>query len=143
MNNPIILEMLLNTRPVVMLNGQKPEREWGFEMEGNELVLSLEEGRDLVIGEHRVFSIEVNEYEGDGDSYYIFENEIVPEEIEMHTSAGFFRGKVTRVCLKNDFYYGVNKKYVTIKLYNGEDYKLDDITLYLKAELFEISEKVE
>ncbi len=118
-----------------MIDGQKRLHSWSYGTDDNTLTTSKEEGEELIIGEHTVESITVFGPEDDDcDSqtgcYYIFDNALVPEEIRLVTSQGTFYGKVVQVIAGES-----DQECQTIMLHNGEECEIDEITLYLKAEL--------
>jgi hypothetical protein len=135
MSKPLILEMLLNRGASVMIDGHKRLHRWGYGTDGNTLTTSKKEGEELIIGEHTVESITVFGPENDDcdpqtGCYYIFDYALVPKEMQLVTSQGTFYGKVVQVIAGQS-----DQESQTIMLHNGEEYELDEITLYLKAEL--------
>ena len=63
---------------------------------------------------------------------FFFENALVPKEIEMQTANGTWRGSVTKVVAES---YDDNRSEcgTAVTLANGESYKIDETTLYLRA----------
>ena len=144
----MIFEMACYRGTMIWIDGKKSEKGWGCGSEGNTLTSS-----DLQIGLHRIEAIEVigpehdNDWvgtvtgEGDrtmhsiksGDSnpdagiFYVFENALIPKEIELRTTNGKWRGPVTEIVTANEDGPEV------VKLANGDDYEVDEITIFLRA----------
>lgn len=134
----MIFEMACYRGTMVWLDGETSKTSWGcgIEADGNTLT-----SRDLQIGPHRVEAIEVigpASETGDCDpkagAFYVFENPLVPKEIELRTANGTWRGPVTKVVIADE-----DGEETLVRLANGEDYPIDEITLYLRAILQPVS----
>jgi hypothetical protein len=114
---------------MVWLDGQTSDKSWSCGTEGNTLTSS-----NLQIGPHRVEEIEVFGPAGDDcdperGCFYVFEDALVPKEIELTTPNGKYRGPVTKVVIADMD----SEEPTIVRLANGEDYEIDEITLYLRA----------
>ncbi|RKZ86251.1 MAG: hypothetical protein DRQ39_05930, partial [Gammaproteobacteria bacterium] len=83
---------------------------------------------------HRVEEIEVSGPEGgdcdpDTGCYHVFDKALIPKEIELRTANGKWRGPVTKVVVGDD----TTAEGVKVRLANGDEYAVDETTLYLKA----------
>jgi len=128
----MIFEMACYRGTQVWLDGEKSATSWTCGTEGDVLT-----SPDLQIGPHKVEAIEVTGPSGDDtdpdiESIYVFENALVPKEIEMQTANGTWRGSVTKVVAES---YDDNRSEcgTAVTLANGESYKIDETTLYLRA----------
>ena len=126
----MIFEMACYRGTMVWLDGQMSDKHWGcgIEADGNTLT-----SQDLQIGPHRVEAIEVigpssEDCDPDAGAFYVFENPLVPKEIELRTPNGKWRGPVTKIVISKDESEGT-----TVILASGEPYDIDEITLYLRA----------
>lgn len=123
----MIFEMACYRGTMVWLDGQTSKTRWGCAAEGNTLTTN-----DLQIGPHKVQKIEVigephDDCYPERGSYYVFDAALVPKEIELRTADGTWRGPVTEVVA------GSENEEKSVRLANGENYDIDEITLYLKA----------
>jgi hypothetical protein len=129
------LELVLGRNATVMVDGQRPGGRWCYgtcEGDGDTLVSD-----DLTVGEHRIRSIQVigKEHESGGlenprsPAYRVFNKYLVPRRAVVVTDDGRFSGPITVVVANPD------EDTVTVRLHNGEDLNIDEITLYMKAEL--------
>ena len=128
----MIFEMACYRGTQVWLDGEKSATSWTCGTEGDMLTSS-----DLQIGPHKVEAIEVTGPSGDDTDpdigcFHVFENALVPKEIEMQTANGAWRGSVTKVVVES---YDDSRPEcgTAVTLANGESYKIDEITLYLRA----------
>tara|TARA_R110000868_G_scaffold47769_7_gene156248 strand:+ start:3489 stop:3887 length:399 start_codon:yes stop_codon:yes gene_type:complete len=126
----MIFEMACYRGIMVWIDGEKPEKGWGCGTGGNGNTLT---SSDLQIGPHRIEAIEVigpehDDCNPDAGVFHVFENALVPKEIELRTADGKWRGPVTKIVTANE-----NVDLEVVKLANGEDYEIDEITLYLRA----------
>jgi hypothetical protein len=128
----MIFEMACYRGTMVWLDGQTSEKGWSCGTEGNTLTSS-----NLQIGPHRVEEIEViglshNDCHPEAGAYYVFEEALVPREIELRTANGKWRGPVTLVVAGKEP-DDPQEGYLKVRLANGEEYEVDEITLYLRA----------
>jgi hypothetical protein len=63
-------------------------------------------------------------------AYHIFKNYLKPESVVVVSDEGRFSGPITVVKANPDEEEGV-----AVKLENGEGFVIDEVTLYLRAEL--------
>lgn len=131
----MIFEMACYRGTQVWLDGEKSATHWSCGTEGNVLTSS-----DLQIGPHRVEAIKVTGPTGDDTDreigrFYVFDDALVPEEIEMQTANGTWRGSVTKVVVEDWEYCDKppGQGGTAVTLANGESYEIDEITLYLRA----------
>ena len=124
----MIFEMACYRGTMVWLDGESSKTGWGCGINGN--ILS---SNDLQIGSHRIEEIEVFGQEHDDcdpaiGSFYVFENAIMPKEIELRTTNGKWRGPITEVMIEDP-----NSGRTTVVLANGRNYDIDETTIYLRA----------
>lgn len=125
----MLFEMACYRGTMVWLDGQTSDKSWSCGAEGNILTSS-----NLQIGPHRVEAIEVigpahDDCDPDAGAYYVFEDALVPKEIELTTPNGKYRGPVTKIVIDDPD----SLDETVVRLANGEDYEIDEITLYLRA----------
>jgi hypothetical protein len=125
----MIFEMACYRGTQVWLDGEKSATGWTCGTEGDVLTSS-----NLQIGPHRVEAIKVTGPTGDDTDreigrFYVFDDALVPEEIEMQTANGTWRGSVTKVVVEELPGQGGT----AVTLANGESYEIDETTLYLRG----------
>jgi len=126
----MIFEMACYRGTIVWLDGETSATRWSCGTEGNTLTST-----NLQIGTHRVEEIEVigpphDDCDPDVGAFHVFEKALIPKEIELRTANGKWRGPVTAVVTNPD-----PEAAKVVKLANGEEYEIDEITLYLRATL--------
>ena len=124
----MIFEMACYRGTMIWIDGKKSEKGWGCGSEGNTLTSS-----DLQIGLHRIEAIEVigpehDDSNQDAGIFYVFENALIPKEIELRTTNGKWRGPVTEIVTANE-----DGGPEVVKLANGKFYEVDEITIFLRA----------
>lgn len=132
----MIFEMACYRGTMVWLDGETSKERWSCYTEGN--ILS---SNNLQIGPHRVEEIEVfgeehDDCDPDIGCFFVFETALVPKEIELRTANGKWRGPVTKIATNPDYDDEISRNNCRhVRLANGEDYEIDEITLYLRADL--------
>jgi len=134
----MIFEMACYRGTMIWLDGETSEKRWSCGTEGNTLTSS-----NLQIGPHRVEAVEVigpehDDCDPEAGAFYVFENALVPREIVLTTANGKWRGQVTEIVTTDPDMAG--EEGTIVRLANGEDYEVDEITLYLRAILQPIND---
>jgi hypothetical protein len=131
----MIFEMACYRGTQIWLDGQNSKTRWSCGSEGSVLTSS-----NLQIGPHKVKEVECigtawEDCKPEDGVYYVFEVAQKPEEIELRTANGTWRGPVVKVVIDDPYR---EEDETIVKLANGEDYMLDEVTLYLRAELTKV-----
>jgi hypothetical protein len=129
-----VLELILGRSADVLVDGQRHNGRWNYNVGDGDTLVS----DDLKIGGSRIKSIEVtgkkhesSELENPGPpAYHIFKNYLEPERVVVVSDQGRFSGPITVVKANPD-----DEELEIIKLHSGEDFAIDEVTLYLRAEL--------
>ena len=79
-------------------------------------------------GDRTMHSIKSGDSNPDAGIFYVFENALIPKEIELRTTNGKWRGPVTEIVTANE-----DGGPEVVKLANGDDYEVDEITIFLRA----------
>lgn len=137
---PFVLELVCARGVRVWLDGMAPEKSWSCDTNDN--ILTTDE---LKIGDWDIRQIEVIGPEHDDcdpeiGAHFVFDKAIVPETVIMTAVDGTylehkFQGRVTNVVTgPNEFTVEGAPK--VVRMENGKDFEVDEISLYLRAELF-------
>jgi hypothetical protein len=122
----MIFEMACYRGTQIWLDGEKSATSWSCGQDNDKLTSS-----NLTIGPHRVESVEVfgpvgTDCDPSKGRFYVFDSALVPQEIELVTPNGVWRGPVTLVVAGKE-------EYQKVTLASGEEFEVDEITLYLRA----------
>lgn len=131
---PFVLELVCARGVRVWLDGEAPEKSWSCGVDNS--VLTTDE---LKIDNWDIERIEVlgqKHVVGDPSigAYFVFDEAIVPETIKMSVTDKYdyqhqLRGRVTNVAT------GSSDGPKVVRMENGEDFEVDEFSLYIRAEL--------
>ena len=136
---PLVLELVCARGIRIWLDGMAPEDSWNCSIDGNVLATD-----DLKIGQWKVQRIEMigpehEDCDPDIGAHFVFDKAIVPETIKVDVvdTCGLkheFSGRVMNV-VTGPTEFTVDGAPKVVKMENGEDFEVDEISLYLRAEL--------
>lgn len=126
----MIAEIILCHGTRVFIDGKRSTEKWCYGVPNGNTIIP----QDLQIGPHKIHKITIHGKQTGGEIDYIIWDEIMtPEEVEITTDDAVYRGPVTVVATNPNA-----EEDGSIIMHNGKTLELDEVTLYMKAELEKI-----
>lgn len=127
----MIFEMAVHRGVTVWIDGKKPDKSWSCGEDEQSL-----DCEDLKVGDLEITKIVMEGEESTDDrvgieACYVFSGTpITPKSITLHTNKGIYNGEITHKVIESS---DSGDDVQVVMLENGEEYEIDECTIFFKA----------